>query len=383
MPGGYIQTLTGNTLTGTTNVTFTAGDDIEVTAGQKTDTEEGYEGDLKLPSTLQVTSAAPFQLLSSSPSDNSWGFTGSTITLTFNQDVTDTAANLGLIQLYQREFLDEVGFFAKTGNSFVGNAFEWDTSKWAGESSTFFNEPSWSVSATGKVVTFTTSNERAKNTAYEVVIPEDFAATGASTFEIEKEVTFTSDSYPSYVTPRSIRNEVFSVFDTLAYDYVHQLIWRHSIDAWRCAGRMGGSLDGGVSGGGGYIRRYVKSGTVRDIIYDATLQKGLLAGTSKSLGDMQIRYHSNAGNAQIAKLNSVISDFDRAKRAICYGASQARVFIKGWASNLDPLNIRQRLWKHPGKNYQRDGTKSDSFLPVSNTRRNRAETLPGQGDLWS
>jgi len=377
-PAGYLKGSDGSAFTGTTNIIFITSDDIQVAEGSKTDAIEDLEGAIRLPSGIKYTQDSTFLLSDTIPSNHSWGFTGSTITLKFSKDVQNTSV-AGNVNVGIRPFLDEDGWLANSGSSTNGYVFEWDRGAWTSEAGSFFGPPTWTIVTSGTTVTLTSSKEAFRNAIYEVTIAENLEDTLGNKLDNEYISTFTSLSYPSLLTPRSIRYEINTVFDLLNLDFVQQLLWKWSIEAFRLVGFNKSQL----SSGGVYIRRFIRYGTIIDIMSDLYLSKSIYAGVTKTLGDFTVSYHPDA--AKLGKehiLNRYISQFEGARRAIMYGAGSARIFIKGLESPLDRANFRTRLWKNPYVGSS-DQASFSTYLPAANTYIEKQSRLPGNDDLWS
>lgn len=385
LPTGNLEASDGSDFATTTEITFTTGDDIEVTDDQKTNVQQAAEGDIRLPGSVKVTSLAKFQVVKTTPNNHSYNFTGSTIKIEFNRNVSSPSTT-GNIIVNQAPFLDEQGWIARSGVATTGNwYFEWDKSAWSGEAGDFFALPTWAITTSGKVVTLSATGQNYtgntfKNVRYEVNV--DDLVTDTSGNYLNKDVTihFTSMSWPNYVTPKTIRNEVYTIFDSLNLDFVHELVWKKMIEAFRL---VGGNKNQFTSNGF-YIRKYVTYGVTLDIVRDLFINKAILAGISKTLGDFIITYHPTAGD--ISKnnvINAIEKKFKQAERAINYRAHTARVFMRGVNSGLDPINFRTRLWKNPGEDYNNDGLPQASNWPVANTTSERWAKIPGNSDEWS
>lgn len=378
-PTGNIKDSAGTNLSLISVSVFVTGDDIEVTDGQKTNTEQSYEGDIRLPSSLKLTQYANLQIVKATPQDHSWGFTGQTITLQFNAPIA-TGTITGAILINQYPFLDEEGWYSKalTGTS-NAPVFKWNSGSYADMDATFFDEPTWTVTSTGAYVYLTTTDTVLGNTRFEIDILDTLEDTSGNNLLEDNKVIFTSYSYPSYITPRTIRAEVPSIFDSLNLDFVHELIWRKSIEAHRIVGYLMASF----TSRGAAIRDFVKYGTLIDIINDLMLVNSLLAGQTKTLGDFTVAYHPSAGsvnkNAVIGKYEEL---YKRARRIINWTPQAGRVFIKGFNSLLDPPTFRTRLWKNPRLN-NASTTRDNRDLPTANTVEDRDYKLPGIDDMWS
>lgn len=376
-PTGNIKDSAGNNLSGISISVFVTGDDIAAGPGQKTNTEQAYEGDIRLPSSLKLTQYANLQLVKSTPDNHSWGFTGQSITLEFNANI-NTGTITGAIILNQYPFLDEVGWYTKTGSS-SNNILQWDQGSWSSFGTGFFNEPTWTLSSSGPYVYITTSEQILGNTRFEIDILDTLEDTAGNNILDDSKIIFTSYSYPNFITPRTIRAEVPSIFDSLNLDFVHELIWRKSIEVYRIVGYNTATFNSRGAG----IRDFVKYGTLIDIINDLMLVNSLLAGQTKTLGDFTISYHPSAGslnkNAVIGKYEEL---YKRARRILNWTPQAGRVFIKGFNSLLDPPTFRKRLWKNP-RLLNSSPYRDDRDLPMANSSEDRDYKLPGIDDFWS
>lgn len=373
----------GTSLAGITQAVFTTGDDIQTNGSDKTDTEQQWEGDVRLPSSVKVTSSARFQLVGATPYDRAWGFTGNTIQIEFNRDVSGDTVT-GSVEIMQHEFMDEAGWFAQkiTEGAHSGQTlFEWQSESMSDlPTGISYNPPSWSISVNGRYLNIVRSGNPLYNTRYEVYIYNTLKDNSENYLESDYYFTFTGESFPSMVTPRTIKVEIPTVFEHTNMDFVHELIWKHSINAFRMTGRNLSQF----SSDGGYLRNFIKTGVILDIMYDLMLHSTLMAGQRKMLGDFEIEYDVNAGN--IGK-DSVVARYEKKmeeyKRAIVMRGHMPRVFMKGLNSAMDPPNFRQRLWANPRILYNNFPYKRTDLRPVANTRAQRDATLPGYYDTWS
>lgn len=351
----------------TTRWQFQTGTDIETTE-DKTESVKEREGDLFLPSGLQVNTASQFQFVSSVPTNGSWGFTGESIVLTFNRQV-----NTGMIDdivVYQRPFLDEAGWFAQLSSG--SYTFEWENS-----TGSTWDLPTFTITSTGTTVTLTASTGLFYNTLVEVVIPSTLQDYTGNLIEEEVSVLFTTHSYPNYVTPRLIRNEIFSIFEDLNLEYVHQVVWKWMVNAFRVIGHRNN-----FGSKGAYIRDYVKYGSIMDIMQSLWLEKSLSAGVMKTLGDFIVEYHPSAGDLNKNGIYTAAKEkFDKAFRAIA--PQTLRAFIKGWNAGNEPLNYRYRLWKNPRILYNNIGFSIPYDGPADNTAIQRDGKLPGAYNSWN
>lgn len=385
LPTGNLKASDDSNFTTTTEITFTTGDDIEVTEDQKTNAQQNAEGDIRLPSSVKLTSLANFQVLSTTPKDHSYNFIGQNIVINFNRNVNPSTVT-GNITLSQLPFLDEQGWIARSGVVSEGSwHYQWNQGSYTGESADFFTLPDWAITTSGKTVTLSKVNQNTgvdtfRNIRYELDINTNVVDTSGNYLNQDTNIIFTSKSWPNYITPNTIRNEVYTIFNSLNLDFVHELVWKKMIEAYRLVGFNSSQF----RSNGPYIKKYVTYGVTLDILNDLYINKSILAGMTKTLGDFTISYHPLAGD--ISKDNvikSIQKKFDVAERAINYMPHTARVFIKGWASESDPPNFRTRLWKDPAQSNNSSSSTYSSSDPVANSSEERGAKLPGQDDLWS
>lgn len=371
---GYLKAADNTAFATTTRWQFQTGDDIDAPL-DKSESAEEREGDLFLPPGLQLTQDADFQLVRTIPANGSWGFTGSDIYLVFNAETTTGRVATG-VTVYQRPFLDEDGWFGyPTGDSY---SLEWQGALDA----SYFVTPTWVVtgSATGSIIRLTTTGTVLANTMFEIEVSEYLTdKSGNATNETYSSV-FTSHSYPNYVTPRLVRNELFSIYTTLNQEFVHQVVWKWMVNAYRIIGNTATNF----SSKGAYLRDYVKYGAIMDIMQSLWIEKSMNAGIMKTLGDFIVEYDPKAGNLESDGVYKRSKErFEKAYNAIRYLSTQFTSFIKGWNDVTSPANFRTRLWKNP-----RVTTNGYPFVlpdsyPVHNTRAQRDSILPGAGDDWS
>ncbi len=373
---GGVKNSSSETLVTTYSFDFQTGSEVEA-PNSKTTAELAAEGDLRLPAGIEIRSINDFALLDSSPANGSWGYSGNILVLNFSSNISTEQASQNIV-VRTLPFLDEDGWFAnaKSDGTMV---FEWQTESWSSEPSLFTISP-WQVdSIVSGNVTLINSGTIPKNAVIEVTVYKNLQDTLGNYLDDSYQVIFTTESYPNYVTPRSIRNEIFSVFETLNLEWTHQLVWKWMIDAYRLVG-----LRNNLAGEGKYIKDYVKCGAVLDIMKSMIIEKSLLAGQTKTLGDFSVAYHPNA--VELGKnsiYNQILAKFKKAERAIGYHSGLPQSFIRSWNSPTDPVNFRTRLWKNPRVLNNHSGHRYPSRYPVANTQEERDHVTPGSWDLWS
>lgn len=379
-PTTNIKDSAGNNLSGISIYSFISGDDIEVSEGQKTNAEQAFEGDLRLPSSLKLTQYANFQLVKATPQDHSWGITGQSITLEFNRRV-DTGTITGSILIGQYPFLDQDGWFAKvsTGSANSGAyVFQFDTAAWSSNASNFFDLPTWTVTSTGKYVYLNTPDTLLGNARIEIDILSTLSDYTGNTLLNDDRVIYTTYSYPDVITPRTIRAEIPSVFDGINPDFMHEIIWGKTIEAYRCANYNGAIFNSR----GQNFRDFVKYGALSLILTDLILPNALMAGQTKTLGDFTVSYHSNAG---VISQNSILKKYEdmynKAKKRICWSSQVPLIFIKGIYSVYDPPMVSKRLWINPRTDTYSDERETQD-IPAANTYTDRDYKLPGIDDIW-
>jgi hypothetical protein len=372
LPTGNLKAADDSDFATTTTWSFQTGDDIE--AGlDKTDAIQEREGDLFLPPGLQVVGGENFELISAEPTNGSWGFTGDLISVTFSREVsTSDAANY--IQINQMPFLDEEGWQAAEVSSGQYD-FEWNQDNYSGVS---WANPEWiyTGNATGTTLYLTRTGDLLANTLLEIYVDDALTDTSGNSIDSSYSVLFTSFSYPNYITPRTVRNEIYHIYDSLNLEFVHQLTWKWMINAYRITGRLSPLRNGF------YLRKYVKCGAVMDIIESLWAEKALMAGTTKTLGDFTISYHPSAGDlAKNGAYQKASECLDRSRRALITNAGISW-FVKGW-NRENPAAFRMRLWKNPRVSINTNRSYGNQNIPASNTIHDRDAKLPGYWDNWS
>lgn len=376
-PTGGIKNLVGEVFSVTEHLDFQTGTEIDAPSS-KTVSEIAAEGDLRLPAGVEVRSIIDFNLTSSRPSNGSWGFSGNSFYIKFNNDVTSQQIEDN-VTVRMLPFLDEEGWFAmeKSDGSMV---FEWQSGSWQSTDPNLFSFSQWELSSTNSgVATFINTGSIPYNAVIEIEASKDMLDIDENYLDDDYQIIFTTRSYPDYVSPRLIRNEIFSVFDELNLEYVHQLVWKWMIDAYRLVG-----LRDNLNSAGRNIRDYVKCGAALDILKSLMLQKSILAGQTKQLGDFRITYDKGASElGQKSIYDALMKKMEIAKRAINFYNTMPSSFIRSWMSATDPANFRNRLWRNPRVYTNTSGHKFPSHMPVANTKNERDHYLPGSFDSWS
>lgn len=373
-----IQSTTADDLVTTLTADFTTGDDVEAYSAEKTDTISEREGDLKLPTDVQMVPGERIVVTATSPENGSFGQSLSlpSITVTTNAPISIAKYDASWVTINMYPLMGMTEYLAKDrGDGTI--VFSIDDPEYLGSPVTF-DQPTGVISVTGETITWTraTGEVFPYNTEIEVVLSEKIESTYGDTLLDRKRFTFTSEAYPMYSSVYAVEKTLPLMPQTLNRDYLYALIWRNSIIAWELSGKPIAPTKAQS-----VLREYTLYSTICEIIEAAEQQKAFLAGQTKRLGDFSVEWDPDAiGKESIlyrkCKARVASAELSLVGRRI----HMPRSVIKGqW---YDRPTHKTRMWTSQSSFNRGPARPITEAIPAANTAASRSQTLPGAYNVW-
>ena len=267
-----LQNESSDKLASTVTIRFTTGDKLythDQLLEQKVSGDYTREGDLFLPSNVKLVSEE-LRVIKTDPEAYSNDQDYHYISIYFNQPLSGYDAEINFYPLldidsyvaYSGSFLSEA-FTAPTGSFYIDSG---DSSilHWSGE-------PGY------------------QNLYIEVTIGTGTCSTDGDYYP-GSTFGFNSELYPAIGGIFSLRREIPAVCSEVRNDYLGFLLFRNAIYVWEKTGR-GFDLDNFPFA----AVAYVINQSIVDVIEDKDLEKSLVAGTRRQLGDMNVSIDNLVG----------------------------------------------------------------------------------------
>lgn len=340
-----IQSTTVESLATTLLVLFTTGNEIEVPALQKTVEQIEQEGEISLPSNVQVIPSVPFYISGSLPGNKEFGVDPSLseIILEFSENVLAGSVTSDNIIVAAGPYYDEdADFLARPDD--VDPNFQWQDPKDTSDNPMDFTQPTGTLSVSGNRITWTRDPlvTFPNNTRVRVTIKADVMSTSGSQLDGDYRVDFYIKPCPDVCTVERVRDEFYPyVLQGFTDDMVGKTIYKNAIEALDFM-----RYEIGLDNVNRTYRQYVLAATVSDIIAILRFDDELLGGQFKRLGDMAVRYDVRALNAMPGLQSKAFKDAARLKDMLM--GRFARVMMPAVKGSFHPTqraNLRTRLWK--------------------------------------
>jgi len=346
----------GDVLTDTLEVLFTTGTRIYIDDSRvdKDSADLSLEGDLRLP--VNVKALGDLAVETSFPKNHTADVSGSIngynqCYIKFNTALSGLTQDWASVNVYPMMDMD---LYLASGTTFG--------------TGTIPNMTGLSVSGQYLYINF--DAEIPKNAAVQVKLSESITSTaGTQLGPNAYKLSFTTDRYPKISGPNYLRNELSAASDELNDEYIASLLLKNTIiviQRWPAFN----------PGSPQYIAyKYVVNQTILDILDDKELEKALVAGTRRRLGDFDISIDYLVGQ-QALKYKRALEEAQDALDAI----DAVKKLIARIDNAIYIPYTPDRLWHgvHPAicdirfKYWQEN-------IPMSNTLLNRqASNVPYQ-----
>jgi hypothetical protein len=353
----------GDPLLTTLVVTFTTGNRtyIDDTSIDKDATDLSLEGDLNLP--VHVKALGDFSVQSTLPINHSYDvattINGSNqIGITFNKALSGSACDDSWVTVDVFGMLDDSQFIASSGVFGTGTI------------------PSMTgVSCTDSTLWLNFDGEIPNNVAVEVTIGTGVLASDGSEFgPSEYVLTFTTDRYPKVSGIHVIEREIKAATDELNRDYVAALLLANTVYAMQ---KFGFDL----APPSFQQSRWVMLKTIVDILDDKELEKALVDGTRRQLGDFNVSIDpKQSEGARLAlKHARALKDIDKLERTF-----KGRSAIAMRYNDTKVIGgIVNRMWHGvAGKLIDTKWAYYQPNVPAANSSINRKAKTPPTSDWY-
>jgi Bacterial Ig-like domain len=348
---GYsLMSLSAETLTTTTVILFTTGDNVYQV--DKTLEKEAsnltLEGDLFLPTNVKAL-GYDFTISKVRPRNHTHGvplnLTGDNLVrfsftkqLLTGEDCSDWADVRVYPILQDVEYLGTGGY---TGESRI---------------------PGHTISVTGSDLLVTFQSELPQDVAVSINLNSTIKSEDNEEYGGAMKYIINSESLVNGFGPEAVKLELASISDQLYDDYIGALLFKNAIFLWEKTGRS-------ISLGSPTfpVKKYILLSTLLDIMEDKDYHKFVLGGTRRQLGDLNVSVDNPVGRLAL-KIARVQKEKDIAMETLFKGWQFKALASAGRASWMSG----DRLWYDINLRYTDPNYKYfQSNYPVSNTSLNR------------
>jgi hypothetical protein len=278
--GLALQDTSGDKLAETTTITFSTGDNVyDIDADvEKQAASVTLEGDLFLPNNLEAL-GYEFTIESVTPENHSHGVSTSLngsnkIEIKFSKPLATGQTNyIDWASVSTFPILAE--YYMASGTTF-------------NEDSGNITIPDYNITVSGEYMYINFDSELPKNVGITAELNSNILSQAGDQYGGNLYYAVNTETYPSLVPIQIVRNEVRPINVDFFDDYIGTLIYKNTISLMEM-----GLLNGNQHS----ITRfnYILYSTVIDLIEDKDLQKFVVAGTRRQLGDLNTSVDNLAG----------------------------------------------------------------------------------------
>lgn len=343
----------------TVTIVFQTGDTLEATAGDKTDGQTDLQGELELPDDIafKAEAGAPLRIISTSPAHHSFKISATLDQLSFRFGADlDPSTVTGNVIIRQYAYYEEEAYRAREidlGNGeglrhyFMGETGYYSTDPNPGllPPSEFADRSAYPI-ADGEYVhiAFDTGYPFPKNMCVEVTLGSEIADVDGNVLGDDFIWFGCTAPYPDWASLMGVRHECgHDVSGFAPDDFVGLRIWRATIDLLHESDWVFPSTNPNEP-----MKRYVRTKSAIDVWDDLLASKGISAGTSKRLGDLEINVTPAAGGARPTKMRRLEESLEELKQNLWFWMTQSpKIGIKSITDALEPGRgfFRDRLWR--------------------------------------
>lgn len=328
----------------TIDITFTTGTRVYLNDAVVTKDigDLSLEGDLTLPSNIKAI--GPFALESAIPknysADVSTSLDGSNrIRLKFNKNVASPSEDWINVDVYP--ILDDTSYLAASGTLGTGTI------------------PSMTgLSYSGQYIYLNFDNVMPNNVGVDVTLGTGIVATDGSSIETSSyKLSFTVDRFPKIAGVHMMKNELLAAADELNDNYIAAVLFKNTIRIIHRWSAFTPATPQWIA------HKWIVNQSILDILEDKDLEKALVAGTRKTLGDFTVSVDNLIGQMALKykRAQKEAEDADgamagihklgaRIEHAVCYPGSPDRLWhnvngkiadgrFRYWQSDVPQANI--------------------------------------------
>lgn len=346
VPGADVSTTTITSgslqLATTLQLTFQTGDQTETSLDE-------IAGDLNLPDdiTTVIGGSVPLRIVGTTPRHNSFGFAADRgrLSFRFSKDIEPNSISEN-IEVEFDAMYGEDDLLAAEADLGDGSQhyFKRQTADYTGLDPTLFDFPEGSWSQSGNYLFYDYEGSLPKNTAITVEFGEYLQDTDGGYLGDGYVWFAVSEPYPDWVSSTAVRHEVGSVVTKSVPDsFIGMRIWQHSMDLVQQFDWHVNIAESNV-----YHRKLVRCMSALNIWEDLKAGQALMAGVSKTLGDLTIRSAATAGAVRPFGLTRIQDDCEKLRRQVWYWMTERpQIGIRGSRDPLEPSRgyFRERLWR--------------------------------------
>lgn len=354
----HLKAADDTSLAVTFTIVFVTNDSLDTAVGDKTEGQTNLEGDASLPDDISFKAASglPLRLESTSPGHHAFKFSPALDQIKFKFSANlDSASVTDNISVRQYAFYEEEDFRARETDLGKGEGtryyFRTETGYFNAETQgildpLLFRDRSFYLAVTGDTakVIFEAGYQFPRNMCVEVTLGSGITDTDGNALGDDFIWFGCTYPYPEWASVMTVRHETgHDVAGSVPDDFIGLRIWRSTIDLLDESDWVFPSDKPSRP-----MMQYVRYKSAIDVWDDMLAAKGLAAGTSKRLGDLEINVTPAAGGARPSKLKRLEELLEDVTRNIWYWLTQSpRIGIKSIQDVLEPDRgfFRDRLWR--------------------------------------
>jgi len=369
VPAGTIESDTNDPLAISNNCNFQTGIERFVSLEEVTDRDDiDHIAPIREESELsRVTNL--ISILASSPEGFSCNNASlDEITVTFSEDIDQTAWFDEYFSLEMFPILDLTRY--------LGNYNE------DGERKLYLQDatvpialPTGTISISGATITWTrdTTIPPGEHPYYntfpfnaEVIATLDARIQGASSqrplLGQDVKIAFSTELYPTYSGPRTLRLDVGPILDDYFDDTLCRLVLKRSIEAWELNG-MCFDIDNPPH----MAREFVRWGSVLDALEVVSAKLDLVRGTAKQLGDFRVDFSNRGFTKDTGRFLTARNALDKAE----YALRQTRCSMRPRTAAIGSTALNSQVVFRGVRNWDTYLKVTNSATPIANHYRHR------------
>ena len=370
-------------LTTTQYISFSTNDSIENEAPSKTAAELADEGEISLPSNLQVVGeTSEMSILETYPQNRDFYLDCDLdeISIVFDQTLATSTIDADSVEVTISAYYDEdEEFLAYPLTSEATPNWKFQDPHHEDGQPIDFRDIEGELSVDGDTVTWTRTDAREfpKNSKVTVTISTDVTSVDGLTLPNDKRFVFYMEPYPNEVSIDRIKDEMspYSIA-AITDDIIGKTIYKNSMNAMDLVRYGYNHLVPNRT-----LARYIVASTCLDILEALKMEADMKGGQFKKLGDLVVRYDADIGKAYPAKFLKMAKEKEELERTLIGVWTQAvKTVTKGMYSPYQRINLRTRLWKQDLLNALEGHI--IGVHTAGNTTEERATKVPGRADNW-
>ena len=378
---GPVKSSTGEDLAVTSYITFTTGTEIEVSGLTKSEEQQALEGEIDLPSNIQVIDPPGYlTIVATDPQNRDFGVSPSiqSITVEFSDPIATSTLDESTFIVEQGPYYEEDEPFLAFPDTSTGECnFQWQEPDDTSGNLIDFSDVSGTLSVDSNIVTWTPSSFNfPSNAKIKITLTTGIESTDGLALETSRTFSFYTRPCPWVVSVDRIRDEFMPYsLSTFTDDIIGKAIYKNSIQALDMIRWQFNPAKINPT-----FRAYILNMTIVDIFTGLRIEEELLAGQFKRVGDILVKYDSDMGKSMPAKQRLALEKALAAKDMLSRRFNGVMIpTVKGRLNPEQRAIWRTRLWKQDLTRMLEGYTYGNKM--AGNTADERATKVPGLYDI--